>query len=332
MSAPTPQDQILGIVNNHWQSCCVGAAAQLELADLLSDGPLHVDVLAERSKTHGPSLYRMLRGLESTGIFTQTSPGVFGNTPASECLRRHQLGSNWAWIRFTLCSGAPVFEGWRGLMLALKNGRAGFDQVTGQSVWAHLQSNPQTHTIFNEAMRDLSALISPVVAASLDWSRFPVIADIGGGVGSQLSSILEVHPSCHGILFDRPEVIAEAPENGRIKRVGGDFFKGVPVVADAYVMRWVLHDWSDVESVRLLTNVRSVATPNARLMVVESVIPETPEFDMGKWMDLNMMMMGTGRERTAAEFRDLLEQAGFALEQILPTRSPLSIVVGKPKT
>ena len=133
MSAATPQEQILGIVNNHWQSCCVGAAAQLELADVLADGPLHVDLLAERTKTHAPSLYRMLRALESTGIFTQTSPRVFGNTPASECLRRNLPGSNWAWIRFTLCSGAPVFEGWRGLMLSLQNGRPGFDQVTGQN-------------------------------------------------------------------------------------------------------------------------------------------------------------------------------------------------------
>ena len=331
MTTVTPQEQILGIVNNHWQSCCVGAAAQLELADLLADGPLHVGILASRTNTHGPSLHRMLRALESTGIFTQTSPGVFGNTPASECLRRNLSGSNWAWIRFTLCSGAPVFEGWRGLMLSLKNGRPGFDQVTGENAWQHMQSNPETHRIFNEAMRDLSSAISPAVAAALDWSQYAVIADIGGGIGSQLASILEAHPSCRGILFDQPGVVAEAPEDSRIERLGGDFFNEVPVEADAYVMRWVLHDWSDEESVGLLTHVRKVAKPNARLMVVESVIPETPEFDMGKWMDLNMMVMATGRERTAAEWRDLLDQGGFALDQIVPTRSPLSILVGKPK-
>ena len=329
MSAPTPQDQILGIVNNHWQGCCVGAAAQLELADLLAEGPLHVDILAERSKTHAPSLYRILRALESTGIFTQTSHRVFGNTPASDCLRRHLAGSNWAWIRFTLCACAPVFEGWRGLMLSLQHGRPGFDQVTGQNAWEHIQANPHTQTIFNQAMRDLSASISPAVAASFDWSRFPVVADIGGGIGSQLSSILDAHPSCRGILYDQPAVVAEAPDD-RLERIGGDFFKEFPVLADAYVMRWVLHDWSDEESVVLLKNVRSVTMPEARLMVVESVIPETPEFDMGKWMDVNMMMMATGRERTAAEFRDLFERAGFALEQIVPTPSPLSIVIGKP--
>jgi hypothetical protein len=330
MNPAAPQEQILGLVSSHWQSCCVGAAAQLELADLLADGPQHVEMLAERTKTHAPSLYRMLRALASIGIFTQTSPHVFGNTPASECLRRHLAGSNWAWIRFTLCAGAPVFEGWRGVMLSLQNGRPGFDQVTGQNAWEHLQTNPQTQTIFNQAMRDLSAAISPAVAASFEWNRFPVIADIGGGIGSQLSSILDSHPSCRGILFDQPAVVAEAPEHARIEQVGGDFFADVPVQADAYVMRWVLHDWSDDECVGLLTRVRRVAGPEARLIVVESVIPDTPEFDMGKWMDMNMLMMSTGRERTAAEFRDVFERAGFALEQIVPTPSPLSILVGKP--
>lgn len=200
MSAAAPQEQILGVVNNHWESCCVGAAAQLELADLLAEGPLHVDILAERTQTYGPNLYRMLRALESTGIFAQTSPGVFSNTPASECLRRNLAGSNWAWIRFTLCAGAPVFEGWRGLIQSLENGRPGFDQVTGQNAWEHMQSNPQMRTIFNEAMRDLSASISPAVAASFDWSRFPVIADIGGGIGI---AIIE-HPRRASLLPGNP--------------------------------------------------------------------------------------------------------------------------------
>ena len=331
MSAATPQEQILGIVNNHWQSCCVGAAAQLELADLLADGPLHVEVLAERTKTHAPSLYRMLRALESTGIFTQTSPQVFGNTPASDCLRRNKPGSNWAWIRFTLCSGAMVFEGWRGLMLSLKNGRPGFEQLTGQNGWEHLQSNPETYTIFNQAMRDLSSVISPAVATAFDWSRYPVIADIGGGIGSQLSSIVDAHPACRGILFDLPNVVAEAPANPRIERVGGDFFKDIPIQADAYVLRWLLHDGSDEESVLILKNLKKAMRPNARVMLVESVVPETPEFDMGKWMDVNMLVMATGKERTAREFRVLLDQAGFDLEGIVATPSPLSIVIGKPR-
>lgn len=331
-AAPTPQEQILGIVNNFWRSCCVGAAAQLELADHLASGPLHVDVLAERTKTHAPSLYRLLRALASTGIFTQSSPRVFANTPASECLRRHATGSQWAWIRICLCPDTFVFDGWRGLMQALQNGKPGFDQLHGASAWEYLQSNPQQGTIFNAAMRDLSASMTPAVTASYDWSQFPVIADIGGGIGAQLLNILDAHPSCRGILFDQPQVIREAPQHSRMERVGGDFLVEIPIQADAYLLRWIIHDWADDKAIAILANVKKAAKSGARLLLVESVIPETAEFDMGKWMDLNMLVNQGGRERTAAEFRELYNQAGFEFEQIVPTPSPLSIVIGKSRT
>lgn len=331
MSTPTPQERILGIVNNHWQSCAVGVAAQLELADLLVDGPLDVDVLAERTKTHAPSLFRMLRALESTGIFTQVSPKVFANTPMSECLRRHAPGSQWAWIRFALCADAPILDGWRGLMQVLRNGRPGFNQLHGQDWLEYLQSEPQMSTIFNEAMRDLSAAITPAVTASYDWSRYGVIADIGGGIGTQLLSILEAHPSCRGILFDQPQMIAEAPQHSRMDRTAGDFFVDVPVSANAYLLRWIIHDWADDKAKAILENVRRAARPDSHVLLVESVIPETPEFDMGKWMDMNMLVITGGRERTAAEFGKLYDQAGFELEEIAPTPSPLSIIIGKPR-
>ena len=123
----------------------------------------------------------MLRALESTGIFTQTSPRVFANTPQSECLRRHSPGSQWAWIRICLCPDSFVEDGWSGLLLAVKNGKTGYDQVRGQSAWEFMQSNPEQHTNFNSAMRDLSASMTPAVTASYGWSKFAVIADIGGG-------------------------------------------------------------------------------------------------------------------------------------------------------
>lgn len=331
MNTPTPQERILGIVNNHWESCAVGAAAQLELADLLSNGPMDIDLLAKRTKTHAPSLFRMLRALESTGIFRQVSPRVFANTPMSECLRRNAQGSQWAWIRIALCSDAPILDGWRGLLQALQNGQPGFDQLRGQNAWEYLQGDAQMATIFNQAMRDLSASITPAVTASYDWSQFGTIGDIAGGIGTQLLSILESHPSCRGILFDQPQVITEAPPHSRMERIGGDLFVDIPVSADAYLLRWVLHDWSDEKAVAILENVRKAAKPDSRVLLVESVIPDTPEFDMGKWMDMNMLVMAGGRERTAAEFGELYDQAGFNLEEITPTPSPLSIIVGRPR-
>lgn len=330
--SPTPEEQILALVNNYWQSCCAGAAAQLELADLLADGPLHVDVLAERTKTHAPSLYRMLRALESTGIFKQSSPRVFANTPASECLRRHAPNSQWAWIRITLSADGFAFDGWRGLILALQNGAPGFDQLRGYSAWEYLKSDPQMGMVFNEAMGALSASMTPAVTASYDWSQFPVVADIGGGIGPQLLDILDAHPACQGILFDQPQAVEQAPQHRRMERIGGDFFREIPIKADAYLLRWVIHDWDNDKAIRILENVRKAATPESRLLLVESVISETPDFDMGKWMDMNMLVMTAGQERTAAEFRDLYDRAGFELEQIIPTRSPLSIIMGKPRT
>lgn len=332
MSTRTPQEQILGIVNNYWQGCCLGAAAQLELADHLANGPLHVDVLAERTGTHAPSLYRMLRALESTGIFTESSPRVFANTPSSECIRRHAPGSQWAWIRIALCADAPVFDGWRGLMRAVENGRPGFDQLRGQSAWEYLRSDPQQGTIFNEAMRDLSASMTPAVTESYDWSQFPVIADIGGGIGAQLLNILDAYPSCRGILFDQRQVVAQAPRHSRLECVAGDFFVDTLRHADAYLLRWIIHDWADDQAIAILAKLRSAAGPGTRLLLVESVIPETAEFDVGKWMDMNMLVMAGGRERTATEFRQLYDQTGWELEQVIATPSPLSIIVGKPRS
>lgn len=330
-SAPTPQEQILGVVHAHWQGRAVAVAAELELADLLADGPLHVDALAAHTKTDPSSLFRVLRVLESTGIFTQVSPHVFANTPASECLRKNVPGSQWAWVRTCLSTDAVAFSGWTGLMQAVKTGGIAFDQVCGCSVWDYLQQNPQKGAIFNEAMRSLSALITPAVTASYDWSRFSAIADIAGGMGTQLVAILDAHLNCRGILFDRPHVVAGAIRHERMDVVGGDIFESVPAGADAYLLRWIIHDWAEPKALAILDNVRKAMKPGARLVLVESVIRDTPDFDMGKWMDVNMLVMVGGRERTAAEYGELFAKAGFELEQIIPTPSPLSIIIGRPR-
>jgi len=330
-TTPTPQEQILGIVTNHWQSRAVAIAAELGLADLLVGAPLHVDELATRTNTHAPSLFRVLRALECTGIFVQVSPRVFANTPASECLRRDLPGSQWAWVRTCLSTDSIVFSSWTGLLETVHDGEPAFEQIHGCSPWQFLQSHPDKSAIFGEAMRSLSADITPAVTAAYDWGRFPVIADIAGGIGTQLVSILDAHPNCRGILFDQPHVVAEAIPHERVVRVGGDLFVGVPPGADAYLLRWIIHDWAEDKALAILENVRKAMKPSARLILNESVIPETPDFDMGKWMDLNMLVGVGGRERTAAEYRDLYAKAGFELEQIIPTGSPLSIIIGRPR-
>lgn len=326
-SVPEP---IQSVVINHWQGRAVAVAAELELADHLENGPLSLETLVEKTQTHAPSLFRLLRALESVGVFTQTSPKVFSNTPASDCLRRNAPNSQRAWVLLTLSTEAMVFRGWTGLIKGVRNGGIAFDQVEGCKAWEFMQREPDRGTLFNLAMRAAGAGMTEAVTAAFDWRRFPSIADIAGGIGTQLVSILEAYPGCRGILFDQPSVVAGALPHDRMSGVPGNFFEGVPAGADAYILRWIIHDWADPESIRILQNVRRAIQPSGRLVLIEGVLSESPGFDFAKWMDLNMMVMAGGQERTSAEYAALLAKSGFELEEVVPTSSALSLLVGKP--
>jgi O-methyltransferase domain/Dimerisation domain len=332
-SAPlhAPHERILAITAGFWQSRALAVAAELELADLLAAEPLHIDVLASQTKTHAPSLFRLLRALESVGIFSQVSPMVFANTPPSECLRKDVPNTQWAWVRTQLSMGSGVYEGWSGLGGSIRTGDTAFDQVLGCGFWEYYRRNPKAGAIFNEAMRLIGKHNSPEVARAYDWSRFPVIADIGGGIGSLLVDILNAYPSCRGILFDEPAVVQQAMSHKRLEPIGGDFFQSVPAGADAYVLRWIIHDWSEAEAVALLGNVQEAMKPGARIILLEELIPETPELVPGKWIDVLMLAITGGRERTKNEYSELLAAAGLELEEVIPTAGPLSILVAKPR-
>ena len=329
--SPAPHEQILNIIMGFWQSRTLAVAAELELADLLADGPLSADTLASRTKTDAPSLYRLMRALESIGVFRQVSAGVFANTPASECLRKSVPGSQWASVRTLLSVGHGQYEAWAGLLGSIQTGGTAFDQIFGCSAWEWFQRNPQILSVFNETMRSLSAAITPAVTAAFDWSRFPLIADIGGGIGTQLVDILKAHPSCRGILFDQPDVLAGAIRHERVEAMGGDFFKGAPAGADAYTLRWILHDWADPEAKVILDNVRHAMKLGSRLVVIEEIVPDPPKPTFGMWLDPHMLVMHGGRERTASEYRELYARCGFELEQIVPTASAHSLIIGRPR-
>ncbi len=328
---PTPHEQILAITAGFWQSRALAVAAELELADLLAAGPLHIDAIASRTKTHAPSLFRLLRALESLAIFSQIAPMVFANTPASECLRQNVPNTQWAWVRAQLSVGGGVYEGWSGLGGSIKTGDTAFDQILGCSFWEYYRRNPEAGTIFNEAMRLIGKHNSPEVARAYDWSRFPVIADIGGGIGGLLVDILNAHPSCRGLLFDELKVVQQAISHERLKPIGGDFFQTVPAGADAYILRWIIHDWPEVEAVALLGKIREAMKPGARLILLEELIPKTPELMAGKWIDVLMLAITGGRERTEKEYSELLWSASCELEEVVPTAGPLSILVAKAK-
>jgi hypothetical protein len=328
-TAPTPQERALGAFLGIIQGRCVVAAAELGVADALSDGPLPLDELARRTNANPDALFRMLRALESIGFFEQVLPRVFGNTPASDGLRKDAPGSQWAFKQI-FAPGWVYWDGLTEMMRTLRTGKTAMADIWGHDTWEFYRRNPEQWPVFNEAMRSLNAPATPAITAAYDWGRFPVIADVAGGIGSQLVDILDAHPGSRGVLFDLPAVVSTAAAHDRIERVGGDFFTEIPVKADAYVLRNIIHDWNDEDALRILRTLRAATRPDARIMLVEWVISDAGDFQFGKWTDLIMMTAVGGRERTRAGFERLFKQSAFALEEIAPTQAPYSIVVGRP--
>ena len=327
---PAPQEQIFSIVLGFWQARALAVATELGLPDLLVAGPLHVDECASRTKTNPSALFRLLRALESIGIFTQTTPRVFGNTAASECLRKDVPGSQWPLVLQNLSKGNGPFEAWNELEYSVRTEMPSLDKIYGHDYWELLRRNPKAKMANNGAMRSASVAMTPAVTAAYKWSEFPVIADIGGGIGTQLVSILDASPSSKGILFDQPHVGAESISHERMEAIGGNFFESVPTGADAYLLRWILHDWAEPEAAAILGCLRRAMKAAARRILVEHVIPEGAAFDLGKWIDLEMLVSLRGCERTQTEYRALLTAAGFDLQEVVATASPLSLLVAKP--
>ncbi len=326
---PSPHEQILAMTVSFWQSRALAVATELELADLMADKPVHIDMLAATTNTHAPSLFRLLRALESVGVFSQISPQVFANTLQSECLRKDVPNSLSAFVRAELSAGGGMYEAWAGLGQSIRTGEKAFDKIYGHDFWEFCRRNPSAGEVFNEAMGQVRNGTSPAVTSSYNWGTFAVIADIGGGIGVQLNSILEAFPSCHGVLFDQAQVLEQAIPHKRVEFVRGDFFQQVPTGADVYLLNGIIHDWNDSEASVILGNVRRAMKPSARVAIIDDIIPDSPHFSFGKWLDLLMLAIPGGRERTEAEFRQLLSSAGFDLEETVSTPASLSILIGK---
>jgi O-methyltransferase domain/Dimerisation domain len=328
-ASPSPQEEVLRLLMGMLQGRCIVAAAELGLADTLAKGPSSVDAIAAQTKADADNVYRLMRALETIGVFRQVSPRVFENTPISECLRKDVPGSQWALLQI-LAPGWGAWEGYGEMLQTVRTGKTTLFETWGYDLWQHFRRHPEQWTVFNEAMRSMTTPMTPTITAAYDWSRFPVIADVGGGIGTQLVDILNAHPGCRGVLFDQPEVVSTAIEHDRVERTSGDLFEKISVEADAYILRNIIHDWNDEKAVSILKTLRKTTKPNARVMLLEWLIPDTSDFHFGKWTDITMMTSVGGRERTRSDFETLFRSSGFELEEILPTASMFSIVVGRP--
>lgn len=299
-------------------------AATLGVADHLHPTPRSIGELAAATHTHAESLRRLLRSLKSVGIFSEDAAGKFQNTPMSDCLRHDHPQSIRAWAIFL---SSPFF--WKSLGAlheTVMTGETAVDRLFGKPFFKYLAEHSDAAAIFNAAMGSGSAMIAPLVVSGYDFSKFMRIVDVGGGNGTLLRGILAANPQARGVLFDLPEVVATAKVDAEI--IGGDFFDAIPAGGDAYILKGVVHDWSTPDAVRILKNCRSAIRPDGTLFLVEGVLP-SGESNPGDFMDVLMMTLTGGQERTESGFRSLLSDAGFSLQRVIPL-GPTSLLECKP--
>ncbi len=313
-------------------SAALGVVAQLGVADHLADGPRSTPDLAARTGANEDALYRVLRALSTTGIFTETSSRTFALTPSGALLRSNVPGSMRDMVLW-LCDSFH-FRVYAEMAHSVRTGETLGDKLLGMPVFEYLQHNPELAARFNNAMTNFSAGIAPAVLEAYDFGGIDVLVDVAGGHGMLLASVLRKYPSMRGILFDVEHVIAgaKAPEAlgvaDRCDKVSGDFFKAVPRGGDAYVLKSIIHDWDDQKAGAILRNTHAAleGKPNGKVLLVEAVIKPGNEPDLSKLGDLEMMLLPGGRERTEAEFAALFARNGFQLTRVVPTHAPLWVV------
>lgn len=331
-----PAAALMQRLTGAWIAQSISVVAKLGTADALADGPRHVSELAAMANVHAPSLYRLLRTLASFGIFAEDEDGRFRLTPLADPLRSDapdsvrayaiMLGEEWVW------------RAWGNALHSVQTGESAFEYTFGVDPWEYLAARPEASAIFDAAMTSRSGRDNDAVAAAYDFSGCERIVDVAGGRGSLLAAILRAYPALHGTLFDQPHVAPGAQEYlaaaglaDRCDVVAGDFFASIPPGADAYLLKRVIHDWDDERAVRILRHCREAMPPTGRLLVIETVIPPGNGPSIGKVLDLQMLVHQGGKERTEAEYRALLTDAGFDLTQVVPTSSALSLIEGVPQ-
>jgi C-methyltransferase len=331
--APPPAAMV-ELITAMWLSQAITVAAELGIADALAERPMAIDELARKVDANPDALARMLRALIGRGIFRQRRDGRYDLTPLATTLRSDTADSMAAFARFV---GSPEErEHWSHCIDAIRTGESVVPKLRGMEAFDWAASDPELSEVFNQAMTNFTELALAAVTAAYDFSSYGTIVDIAGGHGRLLAGMLSATPTTQGVLFDLPHVVAGAEPLlrkhrvlGRVTVVGGSFFEAVPEGGDLYVLKNIIHDWSDDKAVQILKTVRAAAAVGSTLLLVESLIPQHDREFATKWLDLEMLVANSGRERTAAEYRELLRDAGFEMTRAVPTASPFSLVEAK---
>jgi hypothetical protein len=320
-----PQKIIQDLAVAYWASRCLHIVAEAGLADVLADQPQTADDLARATGLNPRALHRVLRSLANHGVFVHDGDR-FSHNAASRALRSDTPGSMRSLTRMM---GLKVhWDAYRELDVALRTGEPAITAVVAGGLFGYLRAHPEEGRLFHEAMAGKSfSQVGPIVEA-YDFSGFGTIGDIGGGLGHLLTAVLERAPQARGVLFDLPQVIehARGEANPRVSYVGGDFFKNPIPPCDAYLMMTVLHDWSDDESITILKNIRASAPRSAKVLILEGVVQPDAHNNFLLDLDIEMLVMTTGRERTQKEWNTVIHGAGMRLARVIPTSAWSSIV------
>lgn len=330
-----PHVEIMRILHAPLITQALVVAAELGIADLVAAGPRTVDDLAAQVGADPDALYRVLRALAGSGVFSEVAPRVFGSTPRAETLREGAEGSLRNWARLW---GLPERQAAIGaLMHSVRTGEPSFPHLHGISWWSQLASRPDQAAVFDAAMGDLARRLHAATVDAYDLSAVRQLVDIGGGRGHLVAALLRRYRELRAVVFDQPgvarratEVLTEAGVADRARVVGGDFFTAVPAGGDAYLMSMILHDWDDAQSVSILANVRRAMGRHSELLVVDAIVPEGDSPHDGKLRDLIMLTLHPGRERTEAEFASLFERAGLRLRETREVAASTGLLVAVP--
>jgi O-methyltransferase domain len=328
MTEATPVEKLMMISTQFALARCLHVVAELGVADALDEAPQTAASLAAATSTHPGALGRVLRLLSANGVFEVAGDSV-GHTPASRLLRREHPQSAGSLVQML---GMPL---WRASFDALEHtvrtGLPAADQVAG-GFWPYLAEHPAESRLFDKAMTAKAHGQVAGVLAAYDFANFGLIGDIGGGHGHLLQAVLDANPGAHGVLFDLPHVLqkADGVNSERLRLQAGDFFRDPLPVCDAYLLMEIIHDWGDEDATQILQAVRRVAPTHARLLVIESLIPDDPGPNWAKVLDVLMLTVLTGRQRTEREYAELLGAAGFQLERVIPTFANVSILEARP--
>ena len=330
---PTRQD-LVAMAMGYQISQMLHVAAKLRIADLLRGGPRSTGELATLAGSHEDTLYRLMRTLASSGIFTEGENRQFSLNACAEYLRSGVPGSVCSLVE--IAGEEWMWRPWGDLLHSTKTGQTAFDHLYGKGTFEWFAEHPDAGRLFDAGQAEITVLSAKTVVDAYDFSRFRRIVDIGGGDGTLLSAVLRANPQARGVLFDLDKVVGAARIRfdrsiaGRVEFAGGDFFKAVPGEGDLYLMKSILHDWNDEDCQKILTTARRSVPRDARLLVAEDLICGPNQPCAAKARDINMLVRTGGRNRTEQEYKYVLSRSGFRPVRTLPTASTLYLIEVEP--